>query len=474
MRATEEIIKLKSLDRHQKEDCYPKTESKDKSGIDQICVNWIKRLNEEYAVVNLAGDTVILHEVVNPATGYADVEFSNVSAFNQYFANKKVSIVETNCNGESKKKNVSISKIWFESPKRRQYLGVVFNPSSKEHINGYYNLFRGFGVKPKKGDWSLMQNHIRLVIANGDGTVNKYVMAFCADLVQNPGGRRPGVALVLCGPQGVGKGAFVSNLGQTVGAHYVQVSDPNHFTGRFNAHLKDKILIFVDEGIWAGNRSLEGKLKAYITEETFLVEPKGVNAFQVKNHMRFIIASNNDWVVPAGLDERRMFVLDVNPRHQRDYEYFNKLFHQMDNGGREAMLYDLINYDCSDVNLREFPRTEALLDQMMRSATITEKFWFERLQAGCLLADGEDFWTARVEIDSFYESCIEFSKRIGQRYPPDKSQFGRELKRICPPVKRVRPRRSDGIRQYEYEFPSLDECRMLFEEKINLKIDWED
>lgn len=145
MRATEEIIKLKSLDRHQKEDCYPKTESKDKSGIDQICVNWIKRLNEEYAVVNLAGDTVILHEVVNPATGYADVEFSNVSAFNQYFANKKVSIVETNCNGESKKKNVSISKIWFESPKRRQYLGVVFNPSSKEHINGYYNLFRGFG-----------------------------------------------------------------------------------------------------------------------------------------------------------------------------------------------------------------------------------------------------------------------------------------------------------------------------------------
>ena len=77
--------------------------------------------------------------------------------------------------------------------------------------------------------------------------------------------------------------------------------------------------------------------------------------------------ATKDWVVPAGLEERRFLVLDVSDRHMQDYPYFKAIGQQMDNGGREAMLHDLLARDIKDVNLSIYPRTPALLDQILSS-----------------------------------------------------------------------------------------------------------
>ena len=93
-------------------------------------------------------------------------------------------------------------------------------------------------------------------------------------------------------------------------------------------------------------------VKTYLpTEDSLIVEPKGKDAFQIKNHMRLIIASNNEWVVPAGMEERRFFVLDVCDKNMQNREYFNRIFEQMDNGGREALLYDLLRYNLEGIDL---------------------------------------------------------------------------------------------------------------------------
>ena len=42
-----------------------------------------------------------------------------------------------------------------------------------------------------------------------------------------------------------------------------------------------------------------------ITEEDRIIEPKGKDAFQVKNFIRLMIASNKSWVVPTELEDRR-------------------------------------------------------------------------------------------------------------------------------------------------------------------------
>jgi hypothetical protein len=42
----------------------------------------------------------------------------------------------------------------------------------------------------------------------------------------------------------------------------------------------------------------------------------------------------------------------------------------------QAFLFDLLHHDISTINLREIPRTEALLDQIINSMNSVEKFWF--------------------------------------------------------------------------------------------------
>ena len=281
-------------------------------------------LNEIHAVIMVGGKCCILNEIIDPVFNRPDINLSSVTDFTNRYANQKVDNFE-----RTGSKKIGIAKAWLESPLRRQYEGIIFDPATEGHKKGesaeYYNLYRGFDVKPKKGDWSLFKNHIREVIANGNDEVYNYIISWMADFVQNVGGKRAGVAIALGGKQGTGKGCFVSEFGKLFGSHFLQVNNQNQITGHFNSHLKDALLVFCDEGFWAGDKSAEGVIKGMITEDNIMVEPKGKDAYPVKNHIRLIIATNNKWVVPAGLEERRFCVLDVSDKHMQDRKYFGPI-----------------------------------------------------------------------------------------------------------------------------------------------------
>src|SRR5262249_15964508 len=110
-------------------------------------------------------------------------------------------------------------------------------------------------------------------------------------------------------------------------------------------------------------RAHEGCLKTLITEPTLHIEPKGVDAFTVPNCLHIIMASNNDWVVPAGANARRFFVLDVSTKHMQDTDYFAAIEEQMERGGNEALLDILLRRNLSSFNVRKVPQTGALAVQ---------------------------------------------------------------------------------------------------------------
>jgi Family of unknown function (DUF5906) len=305
----------------------------------QSKTDWIVAdFNKKHAGIMVGGKFRVLNETIDPITGQPEITLSSVYDFSNLYSNKRVG-------GDGP----PYAAIWLDSPKRRQYSGFVFSPGGD--VPGYYNLFKGLAVEPKEGDCSLFKAHILNVICGGDHEIYKWVMAWMADLVQNIGGERPGTAIVLRGKQGTGKGCFATQLGAIFGSHFLQITQHAQLTGRFNIHLKSALLVYCDEAIWGGYRKDAGILKGLITEERLVVEPKGVDLYQVENHMRFIIATNSDWAVPAGLEERRFLVLDVSDEHQQDHTYFKAIFEQMDNGGREALLYELMNLNISGVNL---------------------------------------------------------------------------------------------------------------------------
>jgi hypothetical protein len=325
------------------------------------------------------------------------------------------------------------------------------------------------------------------VICGSNDEISQWVVAWLARIVQEPGGERPGTAIVLRGKQGTGKGVFVNQFGKILGCHFIQIAQAGQITGRFNHQLKDVVLVFVDEGFWAGDKQAEGALKNMITEPHINIEQKGKDIIRVKNNVNLIMASNNEWVVPAGLEERRFFVLDVSDEHIQDKKYFSAIINQMDNGGLEAMLHDLLEMDISGIDLRTFQQTNGLFEQKLYSMSTVQKYWYERLCDGTMrpaaaaeYTPGEyssntvfDGWPGEIIRDDQYLDYQKFVEDLKDKYPVCEQQFGIVIRKLCPDVKSKRPY-INGKRTRTRLFPGLQKCREDFEKIINTKIEWDD
>jgi hypothetical protein len=97
-----------------------------------------------------------------------------------------------------------------------------------------------------------------------------------------------------------------------------------------------------------------------------IVEIKGVDAVEARNRIAFAIATNAEWVVPAGAGERRYAVFETNDKYVKGHNpqatidaYFEPLYAELEGGGRAAMLYDLLALPLDTWH----PRTAALAEQ---------------------------------------------------------------------------------------------------------------
>jgi len=404
-------------------------------------------LNRTHAVVMIGGQCRIFNEDLDPAWGWNTYSISTLQDFKNRYSNRRVG------------KNKRLGDVWLASPHRRQYEGIVFAPEKK--TPGFYNLWRGFAVKPKPGDCSLFLRHIKWIIAKGDDTTFEYLVHWMASVVQFPE-RREGVSIVLRGKQGTGKGVMCTQFGKLFGSHFFHARTSKQLTGNFNAHLATSVLVFADEAFWAGDHAAEGALKALITEEQLPIEPKGKDIFYVRNHIHLLVASNHDWLVPAGLEERRFVILDVCEAQMQQTAYFKALTAQMDHGGREALLYHLLyEVDLAGVDLRDSPQTEALRENKFFSMPPPEKFYFEILSRGQLRED-DSTWSSPVPRHILHEQYITFAKTIGQSRKSCETELGLTLKKLCPQKMDTDPM-IGGKRVPMWNFPDVQTCRKDFD-----------
>jgi hypothetical protein len=306
--------------------------------------------------------------------------------------------------------------VWFKHPDRKQFIdGIEFDPSGKQRP-GIYNLWQGFAVKPKQGHWEKMQHHLLTVVCAGDRRAYDYLRRWLARMVQFPA-EQGEVAIELRGLEGVGKSIFGDAMRRLFGQHGFAISTSDHLVGKFNAHLRDCVLLFADEAFFPGDRQHVGALKALITQPYLTIEGKGKDTVLAPNFIHLIMASNDDWVVPASLDARRFSVLDVLPTHKGDRPYFRALLDELlENGGLEAMLYDLLHEDLSDFDHRDVPETVGLQQQKKLSLPVEYAWWEEVLQRGYVfksklgLEDEFRRWIDPISTELLYASYQEFAK----------------------------------------------------------------
>ena len=122
-------------------------------------------------------------------------------------------------------------------------------------------------------------------------------------------------------------------------------------------------MLFADEAFFAGDKQHVGVLKAIITEPTIAIEAKYRAVIEARNFLHVIMASNEEWVVPASLEARRFFVLDVSNEKVGHYDYFKAIQDELDAGGYGAMLHDLLKVGLANFKVAAVPQTEGLATQ---------------------------------------------------------------------------------------------------------------
>ena len=168
------------------------------------------------------------------------------------------------------------------------------------------------------------------------------------------------------------------------------------------------------------------------------IEYKGKEAFWVRNHIRLLVCGNPDWLVPAGMKERRFGIFGVGEDHIEDYPYFAAIDGQMDNGGREALLDYLLNLDISNVNLRAIPKTAALLDQKLQSLDPIPRWWWTTLRDGRL--SGGCIEQNVCPVSQLYKHYLDHTAMIHHRSQRSMEvELGIKLRNLLPVSKTKKP-----------------------------------
>lgn len=441
---------------------------------EEVVEPMLRKLNEQHAVIaDLGGKCRIISEVLdqNLARPRTRISKQSFEDFRNRYMHIKVQVGTTK---EGAPLYSAAGKWWLENPLRRQYDTLVFAPGRE--VEGAYNLWKGFNCEAIPGQaHQVFLDHLRDNVCSGVDEYYQYILRWMARAVQTPG--EPGqVAVVLRGGQGAGKGTVAQVFGALWGRHFLHISSAKHLVGQFNSHLRDCVVLFADEAFFAGDKQHESVLKTLVTEDTLVVEGKGVDAEVAGNYVHLIMASNGHWVVPAGADERRYFILDVGEGKKQNKRYFKDLWAQMNAGGLESLLHYLMTLDIKDFEVRDVPQTDALQEQKLLSLGPEEQWWLERLTDGRTTRAAHD-WQREVQKDHLQRDYLKYAEdqRFMRRASP--TVLGRFLGRLLPEGWPKSNQRMTDVeyddgrggsqvrreRVYWYDLPDLDQCRAAWD-----------
>jgi hypothetical protein len=442
-------------------------------------------LNTRFGKVDMDGQVVIFD--LKTGTSYRKDDFLLLLSAEKVTVTVKK---KTDHGTESRPKELKLAKNWLEHPAHLRFDGIGMYPEGRNrygrpyrddpHTARHYNLWHGYDFEPKPGDWHLMKEHIFNILCRKDQTKFEYLMNWMAFVLQKPW-VKPGVAVGAIGGKRVGKGIVSNSLRDIIGKkHARMVAQKDHATGKF-AGLGPLRFLQVEEALFSGDRRIVGPLKAMITEPTMTVEEKFRKPVEIDSYTAFWFNSNETrHAVSATGDDERYFVLDVSDEKKGDRAYFKAIIDELDDGGREAMAYDLMHRDIAMFDVRDVPLTEAFGDLVLANLESDEKSLLEIVKTGEIIirkSDGdivahrqlnarEVTWIAADEVyRALDRSFAEYGDQHGRI-----SAIGAALREYGLVTKKTSTDNRRG-EQAKYCFKPLEEIRAFLSEKWKVPVE---
>lgn len=422
----------------------------------------VHSINANHAVIRVGGHVRVLREFQNEL-GWPDVVTMPKTDFFDMYANRLIKIGRRTYNP---------AQLWFSSENRREYLdGFTFKYPDKVQP-GRYNLWHGFHIRPQPGNWARFRYHIEEVVCQNNEYIYGWLYTWLARLFQRPLDGPIGSAIVLTGGKGVGKNTFADVIVDIFGPHGFTATDPELYVGTFNWHLKNCVVLFCNESVFAPDKKAAKKIQAMITDTKKYAHQKFETPIMIDNHMNLIIATNESFAAPASIDERRYFVLDVSSKHQGDQAYWTALHDELNKGGKAAFLYDMLRLeiDTDEYNLRKPPDTAGLVEQKLYNLDSVQAFWIEILATGVIREQVEiegkretveTKYPSTITCSELHDSYLFFCRRSREHYPLKLIPFSKRIRQVCPEIKAARSHEERLL-----VFPGIKSARALATSQI--------
>ena len=291
----------------------------------------------------------------------ADGRFMNSTEFNMRYGGKMFII-----NSEGKKtdeawKAATRSTMWtipkvdhIRFDPTREYGAIINDSLGRKGVNTY----QPSTLEPVPGDVTPFTRHMEAMFSNEHD--RNLIYMYLAHNVKFPG-HKIRWSPVIQSVEGVGKGFIQEMMGHILGEMYCYSPKAQELVksgATFNAWMRGKLMIIVNEIKVDEKRELVEILKPMITDKRVEVQSKGVDQDMEDNPANWIFFSNFKDCIPINVNGRRYAVLFSDIQSHDDLvrlgmndEYFNSLFAWLESGGAANIAHWLMQHSVTKLTM---------------------------------------------------------------------------------------------------------------------------
>jgi len=270
--------------------------------------------------------------------------------------------------------DIKATTVWASWPHRRTVKDITYAPGRDRYHDGMYNEWRSWGCEPRRGSVKSFLEVVR-------GIENwEWLLQWMAYPIQNPGAKLLQAVVLWSVETGTGKTFIGKILRHIYGLRNSgEITSTSLHDGRFTWIANKQFVLGEEVSEYSTKMSDYNALKAVITSNTILVDPKFIAPHELPNCANFMFTSNHPDAMRIEKSDRRFFVGELNiQRPQKFWDSFDKWAWSED--GVEKIHEFLLNQvDCSKFNPRERPPMTVAKSAMIYDGMTHTQQWCDIL-----------------------------------------------------------------------------------------------